>query len=114
MAKFMVLYSSTMKASELMANATPEQMKASMDEWIKWRDEASKTFKVDFGLPLQAVNRVSADGATQSDNQASGYSIVEGDSKDALVKLLKTHPHLQRPGAYIDLLEMLPMPGIKA
>jgi hypothetical protein len=81
MAKFMVLYNASASARELMTNTTPEQMKASMDEWIKWRDEASKTAKVEFGMPLQAVSHVTPDGATDSDNPASGYSIIEGESK---------------------------------
>lgn len=112
MAKYMVLYNSTIAASELMANATPEDMKASMTEWIKWRDDASKTAKVEFGMPLQAVSRITPNGVTSGDNNISGYSIVEGDSKDAVLELLKTHPHLKRQGATIDVLEMLTMPGM--
>jgi len=108
----MVLYNSTVTVSELMAQASPKEMKASMDEWIKWRDEASKTIKVDFGLPLQAVSRVTASGATDSNNQASGYSILEGESKAAILELLQKHPHLKRPGAAIDVLEMLSMSGM--
>ena len=92
MTKFMILYGSSMSASELMANATPEQMKASMEDWLKWRDTASKTFKVDFGLPLQAVGKMTQSGAAESDNKTSGYSIVDGESKEALMEILKTHP----------------------
>jgi hypothetical protein len=112
MAKYMVLYNSAASASDLMANASPEEMKASMDEWIEWRDEASKTAKVDFGMPLQAVSRVTTGGVTDSDNQASGYSTLEGESKEAILELLQTHPHLKRAGASIDVLEMLSMPGM--
>lgn len=112
MAKYMVLYNSTASAAELMANASSEQMKASMEEWIKWRDEASQTIKVDFGMPLQAVSRVSPTGVANSSSEASGYSIMEGDSKDAIIALLQTHPHLKRQGASIDVLEMLSMPGM--
>jgi hypothetical protein len=114
MAKFMILYSSTMDANETMANATPEEMKASMNDWIKWQEEAGKTFKMEWGLPLQPVGKVSSTGITDSDSHVSGYATAEGESKDALLELLKSHPHLQRPGASIDLLEMLPMPGMGA
>jgi hypothetical protein len=113
MAKYLILYNSTDSATELMANASPEQMKDSMDEWIKWRDEAGKTAKFDFGMPLQAAGRVTTDGSGDSDNSASGYSIIEGDSKDAIIELLLTHPHLKRAGASIDLLEMMAMPGLE-
>lgn len=112
MAKYMILYNSTMAAADIMANSSPEQMKASMDEWSKWKDEAVKTVKFDFGMPLQAVRRVMPGIVTDSDNQASGYSIMESDSKDAIIELLKTHPHLKRQGASIDVLEMLSMPGM--
>lgn len=112
MAKYLVLYNSSATASDLMANASPEEMQASMAEWMTWKDEASKSAKVDFGMPLQVVSRLTAAGPSNSDNPASGYSILEGDSKEAILESLKTHPHLKRLGATIDLLEMLPMPGM--
>jgi hypothetical protein len=111
MAKYLILYSSTMSASDTMANATPEQMKASMDEWMAWKDEASKTVGFEFGMPLKAAAKVASDGVSDSTSQVSGYATMEGD-KDAVVKALQTHPHLKRPGASIDVLEMLPMPGM--
>ncbi len=113
MAKYMVLYNSDASASELMANATPEEMKASMGEWIEWANEAKQKIKFDFGLPLQAVNKVTPIEVTKSENSASGYSTLEGE-KDTILELLKTHPHLKRPGASIDVLEMLSMPGIES
>ena len=112
MTKYMVLYNSTMAASQQMAQASPEEMKASMGEWMQWRDEASKTAKVDFGMPLQAVGHITADGVVDSDSQVSGYSIVEGESKEAVIEMLRSHPHLKRPDASIDVLEMLAMPGM--
>ncbi len=111
MAKYLILYNSTMSASEQMANATPEEMQASMAEWIAWKDEVSKVVGFDFGLPLQAVSQVTASGAQASNSNVSGHSTMEGD-KDTIIELLKTHPHLKRPGASIDVLEMLSMPGI--
>ena len=112
MTKYLVLYTAPTSASETMATATPEQMKASMDEWIAWRDAASKTATIDFGLPLQSVGRITQDGVTASTSQVSGYATIEGESKDAIMALLRTHPHLRRPGATIEVLEMLPMPGL--
>ena len=112
MAKYMVLYNSSKTASETMADATPEQMQASMGEWMRWRDEASKSFEVDFGLPLQSVGKITGSEVSNSSSPVSGYAIMEGDSKDTLIELLKTHPHLQRPDASIDLFEMLSMPGL--
>lgn len=113
MTKFMVLYSSTLTASELMSSATPEQMQAAMAELLQWKEEADKTAKIEFGLPLQAVSRISPEGLSQSDSQVSGYSIIETESKEAANELLKNHPHLKRPGAYLDVFELLSMPGLE-
>lgn len=112
MAKFMILYCSSTSASDAMAQSTPEQMKASMGEWMVWQEESGKTAKLEWGLPLQAVGRVTPDGIRVSDCQASGYATIECDSKDQAMELLKSHPHLKRADAYIDLLEMIPMPGM--
>jgi hypothetical protein len=112
MAKFMILYSSTASAKELMARATPEQMKASMDEWIAWKNKVPAVAKFDFGMPLQAVSQVTASGVTDSTSQVGGYSTMEADSKEVVIDVLKDHPHLKREGASIDVLEVLAMPGM--
>src|ERR1700689_4263933 len=106
MAKYLVLYNSALSASELMAQSSPEKMKASMAEWIQWRDKDAQAIKVEFGMPLQTVSRVTNEGLAKSDIAVGGYSIMEGE-KDALLEVLKNHPHLKREGASIDLLEML-------
>ncbi len=97
---------------ELMANTTLEQMKASMGEWIEWRDKASTTVKVEFGMPLQAVSNVSPSGAGESHSNVSGYATLEGESQEAVVDALKSHPYLQGADASMDVLEVLSMPGL--
>lgn len=111
MAKFMVFYISKTPASERMANASPEEMKASMGEWMQWKGETEKTIKVEFGMPLQPTNSISAGGVGDAHTPVSGYSILEGD-KEAVVEALKKHPHLKMPDSAIELLEFLPMPGM--
>ena len=46
------------------------------------------------------------------DMQIRGYSILQGASIDDIVRLMDGHPHLMMPGASIDVLEVLPMPGM--
>jgi hypothetical protein len=42
-----------------------------------------------------------------------GYSILQAESHDAAAKLFgKDHPHLQMPGAWIEIVEIMPMPGM--
>lgn len=112
MPKFMILYNAPEKADEFMAQSTPEEMKAGMEAWIKWKDALDDSVKFDFGLPLQAVGNITKTVVGDSHSSASGYSTIEGDSKAQIVELFKTHPHLDRPGTSIDVLEMLPMPGM--
>lgn len=113
MPRFLILYNSDLSADELMANATPEEMNASMQEWMNWAEEANKTAGFEFGMPLKSAATVKNAGVSECDSNVSGYSIMEGDTKGAVTALLSSHPHLKRSGASIDVLEMLPMPGIE-
>jgi hypothetical protein len=114
MAQFMVIYNNSLKASELMARATQQQMEASVQDWLTWRDAVSGSFKVQFGLPLQAIGNVSPAGVAISTSRVSGYSLFEGESQEALMEALKNHPHLKRPNATIDVFMMLAMPGLES
>ena len=111
MSKFLVLYNATTSAREQMAQATPEQAKAGMDAWMAWAQRAGDAI-VDLGAPLQPEGRVTSSGSSATDSQASGYSVLQADSAQELSALLEQHPHLQMPGASIDVLETLPIPGM--
>jgi hypothetical protein len=108
MARYLILFNSEKSAKEIQAQATPEQVKASMGRWIAWKNEAVKTVKFEFGLPLQAVARITPDEIIESPNPAGGHAFIEGDETE-VKKLLQTHPHLLMEGTSIDLLEMLPL-----
>ncbi len=112
MSKYVILYNSLVKARERMENSSQEEMNASMAEWMAWRDEANKVAKFDFGMPLQAVSTITSAGVTDSHSPVSGYSMIEADSKDTVVAILQKHPHLKQDGESIELLEVLPMPGM--
>ncbi|MES2213002.1 MAG: hypothetical protein V4490_07715 [Pseudomonadota bacterium] len=111
MAKYMVLYSSTNDARELMAQASAEEMQASMQEWIRWKESLAASIGFEWGLPLQADSEITPTAVQASHSTVSGYATMEGE-KDAITEALKTHPHLKRDGASIDMLEMLTMPGM--
>ncbi len=111
MNKFMVLYQSPVSGSARMDDATPEQMEASMAEWIAWRDKVGKD-KVEFGMPLTAGKHLEGANVTGGSTTVSGYSIIQADSLDAASEMLKDHPHLKTPGCSIELLEFLSMTGM--
>ena len=113
MEKFVVLYmASRADFEKMMANSSPEQQKKGMDAWMKWMD-ANKSSIVDGGAPLGKTKRVDASGASDTKNEIGGYSIVQAASADEATKLFgKDHPHLQMPGAWIEIIEIMPIPGM--
>jgi hypothetical protein len=110
MSKYLVLYHAPASAAEQMANATPEEMQAGMDAWMSWANRAGDAL-VDFGAPLGNGEHVGGSGASSSGSDVSGFSVLQADSRDAVVELLRDHPHLHMPGGSIDVLEFIPMPG---
>jgi hypothetical protein len=111
MARFMVLYNSPESAADMMANATPEQMQEGMNAWMSWAQQCGDAI-VDLGVPMQAGKHVESGSTSDSQSQASGYSILQADTLDAATAMLTGHPHLMVPGNSIDVLELLPMPGM--
>jgi hypothetical protein len=107
----MVLYRSSVPAQEQMASASPEQAQEGMAMWMRWAEKAGPAL-LDLGSPL-AYSRLVPSGADGSaGTPIGGFSVVEADSADAAAALLEEHPHLQAPGAVIEVLEYQQIPGM--
>ncbi len=113
MKKFMVLYMApSAQFEQMMKNATPEQQQKGMDAWMKWMN-ANKASLADGGAPLGKTKRVDANGTKDTKNEVGGYSVVQAESHDAAAKMFgKDHPHLHVPGAWIEIVEIMPIPGM--
>jgi hypothetical protein len=113
MKKFMVLYMANAADFEkMMKDFTPEQQKKGMEAWMQWM-KANQASLVDGGAPLGKTKRVDSKGASNTKNGVGGYSIVQAESHDAAAKLFdKDHPHLQWPGAWIEVVEIMQLPGM--
>jgi hypothetical protein len=112
MKKFLVLYRSPVTARAQMANATPEQAKAGMDAWMTWAGKNGDTI-VDLGAPLGDGVVVAGSALGAADKTIGGFSIVQGDSAESIVKKFADHPHFMMPGgASIEVYEYLEMPGM--
>ena len=113
MKKFMVLYMASGEDFERMAkSSTPEQQQKGREAWMKWMT-ANQASMVDGGAPLGRTKRVDAKGASDTRNGVGGYSVVQAESHDAAAKLFTSeHPYLQMPGVWIELVEIMPMPGM--
>ena len=112
MKKFLVLYKAPTSSFEQMKNATPEQQKAGMDAWMAWSKKAGGSI-VDMGAPLGKSLRVTKSGsASPATNDLGGFSILQAESKEALADTLKGHPHFMMPDGSIEVVEIMPIPGM--
>jgi len=111
MKKFLILYHSPTSVQEQMAAATPEQMKAGMDAWMAWAKKAGSAV-VDLGTPLMNAKQITSGSVKESRGTLNGYSILQADSMDVVVGLLKDHPHLHMPSSSIEVFEGRSMPGM--
>ena len=111
MAKFMILYRSSADATEQMASATPDQAQEGMAAWMRWAEKAGPAL-VDLGSPVGNSRFVPDAAAEGAGTPIGGFSILQADSADDVAKVLDDHPHLQMPGAVIEVLEYLQMPGM--
>jgi hypothetical protein len=111
MKKFLVLYKAPASAFEEMMKATPEQQKAGMEAWMAWSKKAASAI-VDMGAPLGKSLRVTKGGTSPSTNDLGGYSILQAESKEALAETLKGHPHFMMPDGSIEVVEVMPVPGM--
>jgi len=112
MKKFLVLYRGSQSGFEQMMKSTPEQQKAGMAAWMAWSQKAAGTL-VDMGAPLGKAVKVAKTGEVgASSNDLGGYSIMQGESKEALAAQMKEHPHFMMPDGWIEIVEIMPLPAM--
>lgn len=111
MKKFLVLYKASAAGFEQMMNSTPEQQKAGMDAWMAWSKKAASSI-LDMGGPLGKSLLVTKQGAAPTKNDLGGFSVLQAESKEALAESLKGHPHFTMPDSSIEIVEMMPIPGM--
>src|SRR5262245_47187103 len=111
MKKFMAIYMAYGADFErLMKTSTPEQRSNGIEAWMKWINE-NKASILEGGAPLGKTKRADATGISDTKNNMGGYSVVQAETHDAAAKLFgKDHPHLQMPGAWIEIMEIMPLP----
>jgi hypothetical protein len=111
--KYLILYRSSVPASEQMAGSSPEEAQAGMQLWMDWAGRVGGGM-ADMGSPLQSVAAIDSTGSTAATGSPfiGGFSVLEADSVDAVKNLLDNHPHFEEPGASIEVLEYLAPPGM--
>jgi hypothetical protein len=108
MKKYLVLYRAPISAQEQMSQGTPEMAKKGMEMWMEWGKRAASQI-VDMGSPTMTCATL---GGAAAQGFVGGFSILQGESVDHVKKALDGHPHLMMPGATIEVLEFLAIPGM--
>jgi hypothetical protein len=111
MKKFLVLYKAPAEAFAKAMQSTPQEQQAGMQAWMAWGSKAQASL-VDMGAPLGKGLHVTPQGATPVSNDLGGYSIMQAESKEALAPVLEGHPHFRMPGGFIEVVEIMPIPGM--
>ena len=116
MNKYLVLYRSEgaltgPSVAEMFQNSTPEQMAAGTAAWQAWHEKSGSAV-TDLGAPVDKSATVAAGVATQSKTSITGYTFLQAESLDSAVALMKDHPHFHMPGASVQILECMKMPGM--
>lgn len=111
MKKFLVLFFATTEEREKMQTATPEEMQKGMQPWMDWFAKVGDAV-VDKGSPVTHAMKVTKSGTEPGDVSLVAYDIIQAEDTDAAVALMKDNPHLDRPGAEIDVHEMWDMMGM--
>jgi hypothetical protein len=114
MPKYMVLYRSSVPATEQVAASNSEAAQAGMELWMAWANRVGVAM-ADMGSPLSGVGAMTSSGSNAETSRpfVCGFSILEADSVDGANKLLVDHPHFRSPGdPSIEVLEFLSIPGM--
>jgi hypothetical protein len=116
MKKFIAIYIGTPEAlaewQKLSEQERKKQMQEGMAVWMKWHTDNAAAI-LDPGNPLGFTKSISSSGIADTKNQMTGYVIVQAESHEAAAKLFVNHPHFTIfPGASVELMECLPMPGM--
>ena len=83
-----------------------------MAAWEAWSKKAAPMI-VEMGAPLgKAVKSTKGGDVTASPNDLGGYSVLQAESKEALAAKLKDHPHFMMPDGWIEIVDIMAIPGM--
>ncbi len=83
-----------------------EEMKM-RDAWNAWTEAHAGMIKETKGAGKTKL--VTSEGVSDTRNGMMLYSVVEGESHEAVAKMFEGHPHLSIPQASIEVMAIRPM-----
>ncbi|MBD3940477.1 hypothetical protein IF188_02025 [Microbacterium sp. NEAU-LLC] len=111
--RYVVLYRAPRSVAERFAQATPEEAQQGLTLWHDWAARLGPAL-VDVGRPLGAKVDVTPDGVVDSGSDVIGMSLIEAESMDAALALVRDHHHLHwAEDCSITLIEEAPIPELQ-
>ena len=84
-----------------------------MSYWVDWRKKIG-TALVDPGKPLGNAVKVTKTGMTKTESKIIGMSILQANTMDEALEMVKGHHHLQwAENCEIVVLEEMPIPEMQ-
>lgn len=112
MSRYVVLYLAPQSVAHRFAQATPEEAQQGLQHWIDWQQKLGPHL-LDPGRPLGNAQRVSTSGVSPSASQVIGMSIIQAESMENALELVKGHHHLSwADECSIEVLEEMPIPEL--
>lgn len=113
--KFLVLYNAPAAALEAWMAQPEEARKADEEkmkgEWDAWIKANGANLKETAGAGK--TKRVTSAGVADVKNDVMMYSMVEGESAEAVANMFVGHPHFGIPGGWIDVMPANVLPGME-
>lgn len=93
--------------------ARKEREQAGMKSWGTWAAENGKVIS-DLGSPLGKTKRIDRSGISDVKNAMTAWTVVQAETQEAAAKIFINHAHFTLfPGDSIEVMECLPIPGMK-
>lgn len=114
MHRFIVLYRAPVDVAQRFAEATPEEAQQGLQLWVDWAAKLGPAL-LDAGKPLGNAVTVQPAGVTRPETDIIGMSILQADSMDQALEMVKDHHHLSwAESCAITVLEEMPIPELQA
>lgn len=111
MKKFVITYHTPAEIMKNLGEPDPVEMEKGMVEWWNWADRCGDSL-VDLGNPLMYGKRLNSESSGGTKSEISGYSILQAEDMDAVLKLLENHPHTSwNKQCSIEVHEVMPLPS---
>lgn len=110
MNKYIVLYHAPKSVAERFAQATPEEAAYGLKLWMDWKDKLGDNL-LHLGKPLGNAMQVSKQGAKKSNTDIIGMSMLQANSMNDALEMIKGHHHLE--WGEITILEEAAIPELQ-